>query len=141
MLGNEGSITVIDASEITQISIFQLILLNLSSEERNKIVYENSDIEVIINQANYVSNEFRYKYRRQEGWTFENLIKIICSKYNEMYREEERVCGHSQIERDTRRRIPTSGPFGFTFNSPRNVGLDKIYITTRTGVVRFDTIP
>ena len=129
---------VIHASEIEQISRYFDYFNEFSQEELNEIVWEGVRIEIIFTQSNYLSREFRYRYRCQGGWTFKDLVTTICEKFNNMYHQEVVACGPSRVSRNGRR-IPSNGPYGFTFFSPHNLGLDKIYISP-TGRVRFETI-
>lgn len=112
-------------------------LADLSEAERSRIVWNGDEILLIFGPYNYVSGEFRFSFRRAGGWSFQYLIRTICSKYREMYREEERVCGPSQTIPRTGNRMPTDGPYGFTHHFLHDLQIETVYISYG-GIVTFD---
>ena len=129
---------IIYVKEIVNITNYKNLLNYFSTEEKQELVWGGKHIEIVIGRSNYVSGEYRFNYYQQQGFQFGELIEIICERYNEMYRQEEAMCGPSRMSSNGRR-IPTYGPYGFTHYFPKNLGLKNIYISP-LGVVKFDTI-
>ena len=130
---------IIDASQFTDISHFRDFLSEIDDSTREQIVWEHENLDILFTVSNYLSREFKFPFRVPGGWNYEEIVSIICEKYNEMFREEEQICGPSRIS-SRGKRIPSNGPYGFTTYTPNNLGLGLIYISP-SGVVNFETIP